>query len=140
MSKNNLILSLVAFIIFSFTLNAQKKSFDIKITNIKVGEGNVVIAISNKEEDWLEKPFKTIIVESDSETKVVSFDVPYDTYAISVYQDVIQNDEPDMNFIGAPKEPVAFGNNYKPFLGEPKFKKSAVLFDSTYKAQSLKLY
>lgn len=140
MSTKKIILSLVALIIFIFTSNAQNKSFDIEITNIKVGEGNIVVAISNAEEDWLEKPFKTISTKSDSDTKTVSFEVPYDTYAISVYQDVIQNAEPDMNFIGVPKEPVAFGNNYKPFLGEPKFKKASVIFNSNYKLQSLKLY
>ena len=140
MSTKEIILPLVTFIIFIFTSNAQNKSFEIEITNIKIGEGNVVVAISNTKEDWLEKPFKTISTKSDSETKTVSFEVPYDTYAISVYQDVIQNNEPDMNFIGAPKEPVAFGNNYKPFLGEPKFKKSSVIFNSNYQLQSLKLY
>ena len=140
MSTKKIILSLFAYIIFILVSKAQTKSFDIEITNIKVGEGNVVVAISNAEEGWLEKPFKTISIKSNSETKTVSFEVPYDTYAISVYQDVIQNDEPDMNFIGAPKEPVAFGNNYKPFLGEPKFKKSSVIFNSSYIVQSLKLY
>lgn len=103
MFKTRIILSLIIFFIFIGASYAQNQTFNIEITNIKVDQGNVVVAISNAEEDWLEKPFRTISIQPDKETKTVSFVVPYDTYAISVYQDVIQNDEPDMNFIGAPK-------------------------------------
>lgn len=134
------IMTLLLFTIGISSSYSQNKDFNITITDIKLNSGKVFVAISNKEEDWLEKPFKTITIESDKKTKTVTFKVPFDIYAISVYQDVIQNDEPDMNFLGAPKEPVAFGNNYKPFMGEPKFRKSKVMFNESYKTQVLKLY
>jgi uncharacterized protein (DUF2141 family) len=44
-----------------------------------------------------------------------------------------------MNFIGISKEPIGFGNNYKPF-GEPKFESCAIEFKANSKPQEINLY
>jgi uncharacterized protein (DUF2141 family) len=44
-----------------------------------------------------------------------------------------------MNFLCIPKEPVGFGNNYKPF-GEPKFKSALIEFNATARSQEIELY
>lgn len=131
---------IIVLIGFTYSSYSQEHDFKITITNIKLNKGKVFVAISNSKKNWLENAYKTIAIKSDSITKTITFSIPFDKYGIAVYQDTIQNNEPDMNFLGAPKEPVAFGNNYKPFLGEPKFRKASVLFDKNYKQQILKLF
>lgn len=134
-----LILFNIVFIISSLGFSSYGQSFQLKITDIQQNEGKVIVSIYNNEAEWIEKPFKEITFETSENSKIVSFDVPFGTYAVSVYQDTKPNGEPDMNFIGIPKEPVAFGNNYKPF-GEPDFEKASIEFNSSYKVQTLKLY
>ncbi|MCP9198575.1 DUF2141 domain-containing protein [Gramella sp. GC03-9] len=137
--NNKLYPPVITAFIFMFSLTASAQKFEIKITNIKPGKGEVKVALSNNEKDWLEKPAHALSFESDSETKTISFEVPYGTYAISIYQDINGNNELDTNFMGIPKEPIAFGNNYKPF-GKPDFKSAAVDFKSGYQIPELKLY
>lgn len=137
-SKNTLILLL--FLIFSsFQLNYQSNTLDIKVTGIKKNSGKVIVEIYKDKESWLEKPLQKLELSSDSETKVFSFSVPYGKYAVTVYQDVNINGETDMNFLSIPKEPVGFGNNYKPF-GEPKFESSLVEYSANKQPQPIALY
>lgn len=134
-----LIIVKIVVILTSLGFSSYGQSFQLKITGIQENEGKVIIAIYNNEADWIEKPFKEITFETSENSKIVSFDVLFGTYAVSVYQDTKPNGETDMNFLGIPKEPVAFGNNYKPF-GEPDFEKASIKFNSNYKVQNLKLY
>ena len=126
-------------IIVLFSISATSQTFEIEITNIRPGKGEVKIALFDNENDWLEKPVHSLSFESDARAKTISFEVPYGIYAISVYQDTNGNNELDTNFMGIPKEPIAFGNNYKPF-GKPDFNSAAVEFKSGYKVPQLKLY
>ncbi|WP_224484732.1 DUF2141 domain-containing protein [Robertkochia aurantiaca] len=118
---------------------SPEKKFEFEITNIQNKGGQVNIAVYDSESGWMDTPFKTKTLKTDKDAETVSFEVPYGTYAISVYQDVNGNGELDTNFMGIPKEPIAFGNNFKPF-GKPKFKDAAINFNSQYQVQSLKLY
>ena len=111
----------------------------IKITNVKKNKGNIVVEIYNSKQSWLKTPFRKMVLPGDQDVQTASFQVPYGKYAITIYQDLNNNGEPDMNFLGIPKELIGFGNNYKPF-GEPKFKSSSILFETTSKSQEIKLY
>lgn len=137
-SKDSLILLL--FLIFSsFQPNFQSNTLDIKVTGIKKNSGKVIVEIYKDKANWLEKPLQKLELSSDSETKVFSFSVPYGKYAVTVYQDVNLNSETDMNFLSIPKEPVGFGNNYKPF-GEPKFESSLVEYSANKQPEPIELY
>ncbi|MUP44431.1 DUF2141 domain-containing protein [Gramella sp. BOM4] len=138
MNKKLLPPILTSFILL-FSISANSQQFEIEISNIKTGKGEVKVAIFDNENDWLEKPVQSLSIISYAETKKISFDLPYGTYAISVYQDLNGNDELDTNFLGIPKEPIAFGNNYKP-LGKPSFNSAAIEFKSGYEIPQLKLY
>ena len=128
---------LLSILLYSTISEAQ--TLKIEISNIQKHGGVVNIAIFDKESDWMDTPMQTTTVETESDSEVVSFELPYGSYAVSVFQDVDGNNELDTNFMGIPKEPIAFGNNYKPF-GKPKFKDAALNFDKDYKIQTLKLY
>lgn len=134
--------------IFRFTLlitsltaveSFAQGTLDIKISNIRKNSGKVVVEIYNGKANWLKSPFKKLELATNQDSQTASFQVPYGRYAITVYQDVNTNGETDMNFIGIPKEPVGFGNNYKPF-GEPKFESAAIDFNATSKPQEIKLF
>ena len=117
----------------------SSRTLEFKITNIQQKGGEVMIAIYNNESDWMDKPFQTTTLKTDKDSEVVSLELPHGTYALSVYQDVNGNGELDTNFMGIPKEPIAFGNNFKPF-GKPKFEDASFQFDAEYQIQTLKLY
>jgi len=99
-------------------------SLTITVDNIKTIEGTIEIGIFNKGDRFLEKEqaYKGISVEvtASSETVVVK-NLPAGTYAISLYHDKNGNGAFDRNFLGLPKEPYGFSNNFKPKFSPPKF-------------------
>ena len=121
------------------TKSFGQQSLDIKITNIRKNTGKIIVEIYDSKTSWLKTPFQKMILSSKNNVQTASFRVPFGKYAITVYQDLNNNGEADMNFLGIPKELVGFGNNYKPF-GEPKFLSCLIEFKSISKPQEIKLY
>lgn len=117
----------------------QQAPLQIQILNVQKNNGKVVVEIYNAKADWLKKPFRRMTLSPDDNTKKALFDVPHGKYAISIYQDTNENGELGMNFLSIPKEPIGFGNNYKPF-GEPKFESALVDYSPTSKPAAIKLY
>lgn len=124
---------------FSSLSAAGQQNISIKITNIKKNTGMVILEIYNSKSTWLKTPYQKLTISSDQTIKTATLKIPYGKYAISIYQDLNGNGQPDMNFLGIPKELIGFGNNYKPF-GEPKFESCLVEFTSTNFAHEIKLY
>ena len=139
--KNLTIIYFLTIIVISLTTlkSFGQESLDIKILNIKKNTGNVVVEIYNSKTSWLKTPYQKVTLPSNQNAQTASFKVPYGKYAITVYQDLNDNGEADMNFLGIPKELVGFGNNYKPF-GEPKFESCQIVFSATSNLQEIRLY
>ena len=116
-----------------------QEGLNIKVSNIKKNSGKIIVELYNSKTSWLKNPYKKIELTTNKDVQTAFFLVPYGKYAVTVYQDRNENGEADMNFLGIPKEPVGFGNNYKPF-GEPKFKSALIDFNSTSKFQEIKLF
>ena len=133
------ILLTIMAITFTTSKSFGQGSLDIKISNIRKNTGKVVIEIYDSKTSWLKTPYQKMELASNQNVQTASFKVPYGMYAITIYQDLNNNGEPDMNFLGIPKELVGFGNNYKPF-GEPKFKSCLIEFKATSRPQEIKLY
>ncbi|MFM9950295.1 MAG: DUF2141 domain-containing protein [Saprospiraceae bacterium] len=120
--------------------NAQEKKYlEIEISEIQKNKGQLVIEIYSSKANWLKKPDVRKIIPTEKTLDVVSIDIPFGTYSISIYQDVNKNGELDRNFIGIPKEPIGFGNNYKPF-GPPKFDSASIKFSTTSPVQKIKMF
>ena len=139
--KNLTIIYFLTIIVISLTTlkSFGQESLDIKILNIKKNTGNVVVEIYNSKTSWLKTPYQKVTLPSNQNAQTASFKVPFGKYAITVYQDLNDNGEADMNFLGIPKELVGFGNNYKPF-GEPKFESCQIVFSATSNPQEIRLY
>jgi uncharacterized protein (DUF2141 family) len=124
---------------FSAFKSFGQDSLNINVSNIKKNSGKIIVEIYNDKSSWLKTPYRKLVLSTNQDIQTASFQVPYGKYAITIYQDVNVNGETDMNFLGIPKEPVGFGNNYKPF-GQPKFESALIEFKATSKLQKIKLY
>lgn len=137
--KAHIFTCLLSITAFFFVMNSNAQTLEVEISNIQKYGGTVYIALYDNPSDWIDKPLLTTSIETEKNSEVVSFEVPYGRYAISIYQDVKGNKKMDTNFMGIPKDPIAFGNNYKPF-GKPKFNDAALDFNEEYEVQTIKLY
>lgn len=117
----------------------QQPPLLIDIVNVQLNKGKIVVELYNDKANWLKSPFRKITLSADKAATVASFVVPPGQYAVSIYQDVNGNGKLDQNFIGIPKEPIGFGNNYRPF-GKPKFESSVITYKPNAKLEAIKLF
>ena len=117
----------------------QQPTLEINVSNVKRNSGKVVVEIYKDKSNWLKTPFQKLVLSSNQDLQTASFQVPHGKYAISIYQDLNENGQLDQAAFGIPKEPIGFGNNYKPF-GKPKFDAALIEFKPTSKPQSIKLF
>lgn len=104
--------------IFAFEINVD-------ILNVKNNIGNISIGLFNSKDTFLSKPFKGLILKTQSNTMKCQFqNIPNGTYAIALYHDENLNKKLDKNFFGIPKEGYGFSNNAKPLFGPPSFEKA----------------
>ncbi len=133
----------IGIILITNTLTASgtfgQQTLGVQISNVRKNSGKIVVEIYNTESSWLKSPFRKTVLPTNEAIKTASFDVPPGKYAISVYQDVNENGELDRTFVGIPKEPVGFGNNYKPF-GKPRFESASIEYKAASKPQEIKLF
>lgn len=132
-------LMLLALALAAFDAAAQQSPLRIEISNIKKNSGKIVVELYQDESSWLKKPFRRLTLPTDESSKTASFTLPEGKYAVAIYQDLNENGELGMNFLQIPKEPIGFGNNYKPF-GNPSFKSALIDYRAASKPEAIKLY
>ena len=103
--------------------------------NIRVGKGNVVAAIWKDENSFFKTPLTSRSLKADKQALEFSFELPEGEYAISVYQDINENNKLDLGIFNIPKEPVGFGNNFRPKFSAPKFRDCAVKLNESMKVE-----
>ena len=113
--------------VFFFSLfSADGRSIlTVELKNLKV-EGTVYITLYNSEEGYpmdsgkaFAKNMKKVAANTE---KIVFNDVPYGTYAVSVWHDQNDNQKMEKSLIGIPKEGLGVSNDAKGKMGPPKFK------------------
>ena len=126
-------LFLIHSVLIVLAQSAQKGTVIVEITGIENKGGVMMVGLFKETDKFLEIPSfnneTKIYVESIISVKLEN--IPFDTYAVSIYHDLNENGELDSKFMGIPKEPVGFSNNYFPKFGPPKFKKAAFDLDQT---------
>jgi uncharacterized protein (DUF2141 family) len=115
----------VIFSLFSvfFMKEAPASKLTIEITNVRNANGKLWIAMFRPGDAlWAEKPniYKIITVTSKI-SQIAEFDLEPGRYALAVYHDLNDNNVLDKNFIGIPKEPYGFGNDFRPRFSAPSF-------------------
>ena len=130
---------LLAMTLPAFQSLHQQPPLVIEISNVKKTGGKIVVAVYKDKSGWLKSPFRTITLSADENAKTATLAVPPGAYAISIYQDINENGQLDQNFLGIPKEPIGFGNNYRP-LGKPDFEAASIELNAASKPEAIRLF
>lgn len=124
---NRKAVSAVLAAVFFFSLSGAdgRSTLTVELKNLKI-EGTVYITLYNKEDGYpmdsnkaFAKNMKKVTANTE---KIVFNDVPYGTYAVSVWHDQNDNQKMEKSLIGIPKEGLGVSNDAKGKMGPPKFK------------------
>lgn len=131
MKKSTLLLILIS-LLFSLSGQDKKSTLTVELKNLKI-EGTVYLTLFNKDEGYPSDSAKAFLknmkkVSANTE-KVVFKDIPFGTYAVSVWHDQNDNQKMETNFIGIPKEGLGASNDAKGKMGPPKFKDAKFVVD-----------
>lgn len=113
---------------------SSEGTLKIMVENVKKSQGKIMLAVYAEEENFLSEVIYRGAhqeVTQSGEVKVEITDLPYGTYAISLYHDENNNEELDTNFMKIPKEPYGFSNNARGIFGPPKYKDAQFTFRNT---------
>jgi uncharacterized protein (DUF2141 family) len=136
---HTLILTLLS--LFISTDAAPVTKLNVEITNLKSAKGKLWIAMFRPDEKFGgDKPsiFKIIPVQSAS-NQTVDFELEPGKYALAVYHDLNNNSVLDKNFVGIPKEPYGFSNDFRPRFSPPTFEDCAFELSASGKKIIVKL-
>ena len=118
------ILLLLFSVFSSYALQAETVNLKVVVTNINTLKGSIELGIFSDQKNFLRKGYELQYYSQEVTKDTVIFylnDFKRDTYAITVYQDVNSDGKCNLYFLGIPKEPYGFSNNYRPKLLKPSF-------------------
>lgn len=113
--------------VFPF-LGMSQYSVSVEVQGVKSSIGNINIAIYNRSQGFLkfEEVFKVDrIAAKEATTNFKIMDLPNGEYAVAIFHDENGNDKLDTNWLGIPKESVAFSNAKIKTFGPPSYKECA---------------
>jgi uncharacterized protein (DUF2141 family) len=139
-STSTLIGLILAFGVYG-QQDVNTKKLSVKISNIQNKGKTLYVGIYRAGDEFPEfnKFWKNIKVTTTSNEMAVEFEVPYGEYAVAVSHDLNGNEKLDKNFVGYPKEPFGFSNNFKPKLSSPEFFDCKFTFTQQSNSLSIKL-
>ncbi len=121
-------LSLAFLIGFLPFLGFSQYSIEVQVQKVPSSNGTINIALYNTDHSFLntDSAFYSMTASAKEGTTTLYLkDIPEGTYAIALYHDVNANNELETNWLGIPKEKVAFSNSKMKTFGPPSFKDCA---------------
>lgn len=118
---------LLCLLLLPLGLLAQS-TLSVKVYNVPSSEGNIKVAVYDSDETFLkfEGVVKSGSTKAEKGTVVLDIDgIPQGEYAIAIFHDENGNDKLDTNWLGIPKEKVAFSNAKMKTFGPPKYQECA---------------
>jgi uncharacterized protein (DUF2141 family) len=119
-------MNMLLFLISLFHTYQPSGTLTVTILNFRNNQGQVSVALYNKEEAFPKSPdkaVKIIFVPIRDKKSIVVFDsLQSGEYAISVFHDENKNGKMDSNFLGIQKEGVGASNDARGHLGPPHYK------------------
>lgn len=116
-------------VLSSFFFISSEPTLTIEITNIKHPKGTLRLGIFRAGHTFgstYTKPdFGQMVAVTGKEAERTMMSLPPGRYALALYHDMNDNWKLDKNFVGYPKEPYGFSNNYRPVFSGPKFEDCA---------------
>lgn len=119
---DRLIFLMLAFFVYSFGFGQHNLSLDIE--GVSSDNGNVCVAVYKNQDSFLkfDKVFKIGSEKAlKGHTLVQINDLPSGEYAVAIFHDENGNKKLDTNFMGIPKETVAFSKGKMKMFGPPRF-------------------
>lgn len=113
--------------VFPF-LGMSQYSLSVEVQGVKSSIGNINIAIYNRSQGFLkfEEVFKADRISAKEATTTFKImDLPNGEYAVAIFHDENGNDKLDTNWLGIPKESVAFSNAKIKTFGPPSYRECA---------------
>jgi uncharacterized protein (DUF2141 family) len=140
--KTNLFLLACMFLIPIGSNGQTTGVITVNIEEIQQEQGTIRVALFTENDKFLEIPSYNRDIPANGQKSIqLDFEnIPYGVYAISIYHDLDDNGELDTNFLGIPKEPVGFSNEYKPTMSAPKFNKAKFELNKPALSQTVKMY
>jgi uncharacterized protein (DUF2141 family) len=107
--------------------SAGAADLTVVIDDIKSADGQLMIALFDSADTFLNKPARAVNAPAASgSTTVVLKDLPAGDYAIALYHDANGNGKLDRNAAGMPTEDYAFSNNALGQRSAPTFDQARV--------------
>jgi uncharacterized protein (DUF2141 family) len=101
----------------------------IEISNIQKPKGTVRIGVfkanSTFGSTYTKPDYGQMVAVRDTKSQWTVMNLPPGQYALALYHDLNDNVKLDRNFVGYPKEPYGFSNNYRPIFRGPSFRECA---------------
>ena len=101
----------------------------LEVDGMTEAKGNLLIAIFDKEENYLTKAYTYRSVPVDSLVKHTEIMLPEGRYVVSLFHDANGNNQLDTGEYGIPLEKYGFSNDAEGFMGPPSFKSCAFNLD-----------
>lgn len=126
-------MSILNLLLFLISLAADEYQSDnsgklsVTIENIKEAEGQLIIALFDSKETYLEEDFRSQTVEVKGKSQEVVFDeLPPGYYSVSIIYDKNKNGELDKNFFGLPREGFGFSRKSLGTFGPPSYDETKI--------------
>jgi uncharacterized protein (DUF2141 family) len=106
----------------------SQNNLSIELLGVKSSMGNINVAVYNQAKGFLkfDGVFKVDrIAAKEAITTLKIMDLPNGEYAVAIFHDENGNDKLDTNWLGIPKESVAFSNAKIKAFGPPSYKECA---------------
>lgn len=117
-------LIVVSFFLLSASMHAQYKIV-VEVWNVPKSIGKINAALYDQSDTFLnfEEVYKSASTPAkQGKTEVLFGNIPEGDYAIALFYDENANNKLDTNWMGIPKEKVAFSNAEMKLFGPPSFK------------------
>jgi len=130
-------------LIVNSKLQSQTAELTVSVIGIEVLKGKVMIALFNSKETYFNydeiSAGAEVPIDSSSVTHTFK-GLPPGTYAVTIYQDVDNNGEMNRSWIGFPKEPYAFSNNFRSMIRPASFKDASFLLEKDLRIEISMVY
>lgn len=129
--KGACLISLLLLPLFGMSQN----TISVHVNNVRSTKGKVNVAVYNSNATFLsfDGVFSTGSANANRGTVTLKIpNLPSGEYALAVFHDENDNGKLDTNWLGIPKEKVAFSNAEMKTFGPPKYKECAFHISSDY--------
>ncbi len=116
-------------------LGFSQNTLSIKVNNVGSTNGSVKVAVYDSDEAFLsfDHVLKANSVAAHKGSVVLHIpNLPPGEYALAVFHDENDNGKLDTNWLGIPKEKVAFSNAKMKTFGPPKYRECTFKMSSDY--------